>query len=209
MTDTELTRRFVEESVQEGDRFARARQLAAELGVDVISPAVGAQIAVLAAASGASNIIEIGTGTGVSGLWLFAGAPDATLTSIDLEAEYQQEARRTFAEAGIPGTRVRLITGRALEVLPRMNESSYDLVLVDADPEKVIEYVEHGLRLVRPGGSVLVTHALWGGRVADPARRDDVTVGYRTLLKEIAGSDAVISALSPVGDGLLQLTLRR
>ena len=56
---------------------------------------------------------------------------------------------------------------------------------------------------------MLVTHVLRGGRVADPAKRDEVTVGYRTLVKEIAGSDAVISALSPVGDGLLQLTLRR
>ena len=87
-----------------------------------------------------------------------------------------------------------------------MNESSYDIVLVDADPHSVIEYVEHGLRLARAGGTVLVAHALWRDRVADPVQRDDTLADYRSLLREIAGSTAVRSALSPVGDGLLQLT---
>jgi len=208
VSDKDSNWRFAEEFVSESAEIAGARLHSIELGVDAVSPAVGAQIAVVAAATNPTSMIEVGTGVGVSGLWLFAGAPRAMLTSIDIEAEHQQEARKTFLEAGIPGNRVRLITGRALDVLPRMNEGSYDIVLIDADPGSVIEYVEHGLRLVRAGGTVLVTHALWRGRVADPAKRDDTTVGYRTLLKEIAGSDAVISALSPVGDGLLQLTKR-
>jgi predicted O-methyltransferase YrrM len=142
----------------------------------------------------------------VSGLWLLRGAPDATLTSIDIESDHQQAAKKAFADAGIPANRARLITGRARDVLPRMNEQSYDIVLVDADPASVIEYVEHGLRLVRPGGTVLVPHALWRDRVADPAKRDDTTAGFRALLKETADSTAVLSALSPAGDGLLQLT---
>lgn len=208
MSDKDSNWRFAEEFVSESADIAAARQHSIELGIDAVSPAVGAQIAVVTAATNATSMIEIGTGVGVSGLWMFAGAPGAMLTSIDVEVEHQQEARKTFLEAGIPANRVRLITGRALDVLPRMNEGSYDVVLVDADPAKVIEYVEHGIRLVRTGGTVLVTHALWRGRVADPAKRDETTVGFRTLLKEIAGSDAVISALSPVGDGLLQLTKR-
>lgn len=208
MSDKESNWRFAEEFVIESPHLEQARQHSSELGIDAVSPAVGAQIAVIVAATRASSIIEIGTGVGVSGLWLFAGAPRAQLTTIDIEADHQQEARKIFADAGIPASRVRMITGRASDVLPRMNEASYDIVLVDADAERVIEYVEHGLRLVRPGGTVLVTHALWRGRVADPTRRDDTTVAYRTLVKEIAGSDAVISALSPVGDGLLQLTMR-
>ena len=74
------------------------------------------------------------------------------------------------------------------------------------DPQSVIEYVEHGLRLVRPGGTVLVARALWRGRVADPAARDPLSSGYRTLITETAASGAVISALSPAADGLLQIT---
>ncbi|MFP7760974.1 O-methyltransferase [Marisediminicola sp. LYQ134] len=208
MSDTESNRRFAEEFIVESEHIAAARQHSIELGIDPIAPSVGAQIAIVAAATSASSIIEIGTGVGLSGLWLLSGAPGATLTTIDVEAEHQQEARKHFLDAGIPSNRVRLITGRAADVLPRMNESSYDIVLVDADPGRVIDYVEHALRLVKSSGTVLVTHALWRGRVADPAKRDDITVGYRTLLKEVAASDAVISALTPVGDGLLQLTRR-
>ena len=208
MSDKELNWKFADDFVVETEAITRARQQSLELGVDAITPAVGAQTAVIAAASGAQNILEVGTGTGVSGLWLLSGAPTATLTSIDNEIDHQQHARISFAEAGIMANRIRLITGKAGEVLPRMNENSYDIVFIDADPQSVIEYVEHGLRLTRPGGTVLVAHALWRGRVADPAQRDEVATGFRTLLTEIAASGAVVSALSPVGDGLLQMTKR-
>jgi predicted O-methyltransferase YrrM len=198
--------KFAEEFIVERPEIALARQHSVEVGVEAVSPATGAQLAVIAAATAATNIMEIGTGLGVSGLWMLTGAPQATLTSIDSEIDHQQLARITFTTAGIPANRVRLIAGRAIDVLPRMNESSYDLVLVDADPHSVIEYVEHALRMVRTGGTVLVAHALWRGRVADPAQRDDTVAGFRTLLREIAESSAVISSLSPVGDGLLQIT---
>lgn len=206
MADKESSWKYAEEFIVERDQIAEARQHSIELGIDPVSPAMGAQLAVITAATAATNIIEIGTGVGVSGLWLLTGAPGATLTSIDYELDYQQSAKKAFLEAGVPGNRVRLIAGRAIDVLPRMNEQSYDVVLVDADPQSVIQYVEHGLRLVRTGGTVLVAHALWRGRVADPVQRDDTVLGFRLLLAEIAESHAVISALSPVGDGLLQLT---
>lgn len=206
MSDKELNWKYVEDLVVESPEIVQARQNSLEQGVEAVSPATGAQLALVAAASAATSIIEVGTGLGVSGLWLLRGAPEATLTSIDVELDYQQHARRSFLNAGVPSARIRLITGRAREVLPRMNEGSYDLVLIDADPQSVIEYVEHGLRLARVGGTVLVPHALWRGAVADPARRDETVADFRTLLREIADSPAVMSAISPVGDGLLQLT---
>ena len=209
MSDKDLNWKFSDDSVVESEAVVRARQQSLELGIDAISPAVGAQSAVIAAATGARSILEVGTGAGVSGIWLLSGAPGATLTSIDTEVDHQQHARALFTEAKIPANRVRLITGKAADVLPRMNENSYDIVFIDADPQSVIEYVEHGLRLARPGGTVLVAHALWRGRVANPAQRDEVATGFRTLLSEISGSTAVISALSPVGDGLLQITKLR
>lgn len=208
MPHRESSWKFAEELVTEADAIGLARRHSLEAGVEAISPGVGAQIAVTTALLGAKSIIEIGTGLGVSGLWLMHGAPDATLTSIDVEVDHQQTARETFALAGIPAARVRLITGRAADVLPRMNENSYDVVLVDADPEGVIEYVEHALRLARTGGVVLVAHALWNGRVVNPAARDQVTSDFRTLLTEVSTSPAVISAIATSGDGLLQLVKR-
>jgi len=206
VSDKQLNWKFAEEFVVERPDIAQARLHSVELGVEAVTPSVGAQLALIAAATAAQNIIEVGTGLGVSGLWLMSGAPEATLTTIDSELDYQQLARKGFLDAGIPTNRARLIGGKAQDVLPRMNESSYDVVFIDADPLAVIEYVEHGLRLVRTGGTVIVAHALWRGRVADPAQRDDTVANFRLLLKEIAASDAVISALSPVGDGLLLLT---
>lgn len=206
MSEKESNWKFAEDVVAESEIVAAAREHSLELGVEPISPAVGAQVSVIAAASRARSIIEIGTGLGISGLYLLQGANAATLTTIDIEVDHQQYARDAFVAAGTPASRVRLIPGRAAQVLPRMNEASYDIVLIDADHENVIEYVEHGLRLARTGGTVLVPHALWRGRVADPAKRDRATTDFRTLLTEVSTSGAVRSALSPAGDGLLQMT---
>ncbi|MGO2659665.1 O-methyltransferase [Mycetocola reblochoni] len=208
MSEHDANWRYINDVVDESEVYRNARQHALELGIEAVSPSLGAQISVLAAAGQARSVVEIGTGTGVSGLYLTAVSERSVLTSIDNEPEHLQLARQTFVSAGIAASRTRLINGRALEVLPRMNDDSYDLVLVDADPEHVIEYVEHGLRLIRPGGLVLVPHVLRHGRVADPAQRDELTVQYRVLVEEIAASDAVIGALSPAGDGLLQISTR-
>ncbi len=197
--------RYAEEFVSEPEAIADARQHSMELGIEAVTPAMGAQLALLAAASTVHSIVEIGTGAGVSGLWLLRGAPNAVLTSIDVEFEHQQAARTAFADAQVPANRIRLITGTAAEVLPRMNDGAYDLVFVDADPASLLDYVEHGLRIARRGGIVIVAHALWRGRVADPAARDETVADFRALLTTIGESDAVAAALSPVGDGLLQL----
>jgi predicted O-methyltransferase YrrM len=201
----DLSWKYAEEFVDETPAIRVARAHSLELGVDPVSPAVGAQLAVLAAASSVHSILEIGTGAGVSGLWLLTGAPDAILTSIDVEYDHQQAARTAFADAEVPANRIRLITGNAGEVLPRMNDGAYDLVLVDADPANLLTYVEHGLRIARRGGLVLVARALWKGRVADPAQRDDTVADYRALLSTITESGAVQASLVASGDGLLQL----
>lgn len=205
MSEHDANARFLRESIVEPDSIARARAHAVELGAMPISTVVGSQIAVLAAATSARSIVEIGTGAGVSGLWLLHGAPQAVLTSIDNEPEHLAAARQAFSDAKVPSTKVRFITGRAIDVLPRMNEASYDIVLVDADPDHIIEYVEHGLRLARTGGMVLVPRILGGGRVADPVQRDDVTSAYRSLVQETQESSAVLATVSPAGEGLLQL----
>lgn len=208
MSEKESNWRFAEELVVEPPAIAAARSHALEIGVESVSPAVGAQLALLAAAARAESILEVGTGVGVSGMWLLAGAPEATLTTIDVELEHQQAARSAMGDAGIPAARIRTIGGRALDVLPRMNDAAYDLVFIDADPGSMLAYLEHGLRIVRPGGVVAVAHALWRGKVANPASRGDTVSDFRSLLATTADSPAVIVALSTAGDGLLQLVKR-
>lgn len=208
MSDLDAIARFARETILEPDHIQRARSHANELGAAPVSAGIGAQLAVIAATTNAKQIVEIGTGAGVSGLWLLHGAPRAILTTIDSEPEHLGVAKQSFQEAKIQPSRARFITGRADSVLPRMNEGSYDIVLVDADPENVLSYVEHGLSLVRAGGTVLIPRVLAGGKVADPVQRDEATRNFRSLIEETAASPAVVAALNTLGEGVLQLTVR-
>ena len=158
----------------------------------------------LAAAGNAKAVVEIGTGTGVSGVWLLRGMrPDGVLTTIDVENEHQRIARRIFIEAGFAPSRTRIITGRALDVLPRLADGVYDLVFVDADATEFGACTDAALRLLRPGGVLAVNGALAGGRISDPAARDSDTVTIRETVKAIRESEDWIPALLPSGEGLL------
>ncbi|MDQ6641551.1 MAG: O-methyltransferase, partial [Actinomycetota bacterium] len=149
-------------------------------------------------------VVEIGTGTGVSGLWLLRGMrPDGVLTTVDTEAEHQRLAKQTFTEAGIAAQRVRLIPGAALDVVPRLTDGHYDIVFCDGDKQEYPEYLAEALRLLRPGGVAAFDNALWHDKVADPAQRDPETVAIRELGRSIADNENVVPALLPVGDGLL------
>jgi predicted O-methyltransferase YrrM len=163
----------------------------------------------LAAAGSAKAVVEIGTGTGVSGVWLLRGMrADGVLTTIDVEHEHQRIARRIFVEAGFAASRTRIITGRALDVLPRLADGVYDLIFVDADATEFGECAEAALRLLRPGGALIVNGALAGGRISDPSARDVETVTVRETLKSIRESDDWISAVLPSGAGLLTAVKR-
>ena len=147
--------------------------------------------------------MEIGSGAGTSGLWLLAGMPEhGVLTTIDVDAEHSRAAKAAFAAAGIAHQRTRVITGRASEVLPRMSDGAYDVVLIDADKVNYPTYAEHAIRLLRPGGVLVLDNMLWHDRVADPASRDEETSTLRDLGKSLRDDERLVSALLPVSDGL-------
>lgn len=164
----------------------------------------GAALRFLTSVLDARAVVEIGTGTGVSGLWLLRGMrPDGVLTTVDIEAEHQRLARQTFTEAGIGASRVRTIGGAALDVLPRLTDSHYDVVFCDGDKTEYGAYLSEALRLLRPGGVVVFDNALWHDRVADPAQRDAETTAIRDLGRHVAEHEDLTELLLPVGDGLL------
>jgi predicted O-methyltransferase YrrM len=200
---------FAESYAAEDLVLQTARSLADEVGLECVTPAAGAVLRLLAAAGGARAVVEIGTGTGVSGIWLLRGMrPDGVLTTIDLEAEHQRIARRIYQEAGFAPSRTRIITGRALDVLPRLTDGGYDLVFVDADRSEFGACVRAAHRLLRPGGLVAVNHAL-PARIGDPAARDPDTVAVRELLRDVReADDDWVGALVPVGAGLLAAVRR-
>jgi len=195
---------YSEDFVHEDDVLAAARERADEVGVTGIGSGGGAALRFLASVMGARAVVEIGTGTGVSGVWLLRGMPDdGVLTTVDVEAEHQRLARQSFTEAGVASQRVRTIAGAALDVLPRLTDGAYDLVFADGDKREYGTYLSEALRLLRPGGVVAFDNALWHDKVADPAQRDEQTVAIRELGRTIAEHEDLVSLLLPVGDGLL------
>jgi len=195
---------YAESFHAEDEVLVAARARAAELGCVPIGPAGGAALRLLAATIGARAVVEVGTGSGVSGLWLLSGMrPDGVLTTVDVESEHQRAAREAFTDAGIATTRYRVINGSAVEVLPRLTDAAYDLVFVDADKVSYATYHEQAVRLLRPGGIVAFDNALWHDRVADSTARDADTVTIREMGKAVRDDPRLISAMLPVGDGLL------
>ncbi|HEV7173453.1 O-methyltransferase [Pedococcus sp.] len=200
---------YAEEFVTENEVIEQARRRGEELGAVPVGNGAGVLLRLLAAAVKAKSVVEIGTGAGTSGLWLLQGMPeDGILTTIDVEPEHQRSARQAYAEAGIAHQRTRVISGRALEVLPRMTDGAYDLVVIDADKNDYPSYVDHAIRLLRSGGVLVLDNMLWHDKVADPAARDAETVVLRDLGKRLRDDERLIPALLPVGDGVFAAVKR-
>ncbi|MGH3377354.1 MAG: O-methyltransferase [Actinoallomurus sp.] len=195
---------YVEQYLPEDEPLRNARQRGEEVGATPIGPGGGAALRFLATAISARTVVEVGSGCGVSGIWLLRGMrANGVLTSVDVEPENQRLAREAYAEAGFPTSRARLITGRALDVLPRLTDGAYDLVFCDALKQEYPDYLPEALRLLRPGGVVAFDNALWSDRVADPTNRTPDTVAIRELGRLVREDDRLTPMLLPVGDGLL------
>jgi predicted O-methyltransferase YrrM len=200
---------YSEEFIPETEVIEKARVRSEELGCVPVMPGTGSALRLLAAAVSARSVVEVGTGAGVSGLWLLSGMPpDGILTTIDHQPEHQRAAKQAYAAAGIATQRTRVIAGRALDVLPRLTDAAYDMVVIDADKAEYPQYVEQALRLLRSGGVLVLDNMLWHDKVADPATRDEITTTLRDLGKELRDNDSLLPAMLPVGDGVLAAVKR-
>ncbi|HLV75693.1 putative O-methyltransferase YrrM [Actinomadura hallensis] len=194
----------MEDYLPEDEALLNARRRGEDVGAAPIGAAAGAALRFLATAIGARTVVEVGSGCGVSGIWLMRGMPqDAVLTSVDIDPEHQRMAKQAYVEAGLGSFRTRMITGPALEVLPRLTDGAYDMVFCDAQKREYPDYLIDALRLLRPGGVVAFDNALWHDRVADPEHRDPDTEAIREVHRMIRDDERLVPMLLPVGDGLL------
>lgn len=191
----------------ETEIIQRARQRGIEIGTYDTTPAVGSLLRYLTHLIGATSIVEIGTGAGVSGLWIFqAMTQKGLLTSIDDEVENAKLAKQAFDEAGISASRYRLITGNSREIVGKLADSLYDIFVLRRNAD-LLESVENAHRSLRPGGVLVIDRALLSGKVADPTQRDPESIGYREVLKVIKESQGHwLPMLLPVGDGVMVAT---
>ncbi|THJ66035.1 methyltransferase domain-containing protein [Arthrobacter echini] len=201
---------YTEGLPEEDDTLLRARDRSHELGVTAVTPAVGAALTVLAAATKAVTAVEVGAGAGVSGVCLLRGlGPQAVLTTIDADVDHLRAAREAYSEAGIPSNRTRTISGRASDVLPRLTDAAYDLVFIDADKGGLPAYVDQATRLLKAGGMLIINDALDQDRVPEPAVREPSTNTLRQVGKLVRDDESLVSALLPTGTGLLLAVKQR
>ncbi len=184
--------------------LARARERGHELGVEPVSAGTGALLTVLAASAGVRTAVEIGSGVGVSGVCLLRGM-DARgiLTTVEPDIEHLDAARLAFSEAGFVSHRTRTINGRSQDVLPRLADESYDLVLVDGSRQRVAADVAESARLLRPGGLIVINDALDDDAVPQPAVRHPSTLSARQAQRLLRDDERFASAMLPTGTGVL------
>lgn len=195
---------FADEWLDESEQIRAARAKAAELGCTPVAPSTAHALRVLARAISAETVVEVGTGAGVSGAALLSGMTDeGVLTSIDNEAEVQRLARETLTALGFDHIRARLITGRALDVLPRLTEGAYDLVFIDGDRTEYPAALTLAKRLLRTGGVVAFDSMLTDGSIADASSRDPESVALRDVAHALRDDDHWVPALLTVGAGLM------
>jgi O-methyltransferase len=171
-----------------------------------ISAHQGQQIALLARAIGVRHAVEVGTFTGYSSLCLAEALPaDGKLRCCDVSEQWTGIARRYWKEAGVEG-RIELTIGPALKTLDGFFAQGLtgqlDLAFIDANKEDYDAYYERCLKLVRPGGIVLIDNVLWGGSVANLADKDADTQAIRALNAKLKTDERVDLALFAVGDGM-------
>lgn len=199
---------YSETFIAEDSVKSAARARGVENGVTDVSQGTAAYLRQLAHQIKAQAVVEIGTGSGVGALWLLEGMlASGTLTSIDDEMEHSSIAKIALSEADIAQPRYRLITNSVMDVMTKLTDRAYDLVVFRHNPEDLSFAISEAHRILRSGGVFVIDNFFGGGKVPDPAQRDPKTVALREAGKLIKGdTDSWLTSLAPIGDGLLLAT---
>ena len=186
----------------EDDALAKAYEDSRSVpGRPSVSPESGRMLFLLARLIRAERALEVGAGAGYSGIWIARGlARDGLLESIEISEENAAVCRQNYEAAGV-ADRVELRLGAALDVLPGL-DGPYDLCFIDAVKSEYPAYLDHAVRLVRPGGVICGDNVLWQGKVSDERENDQETVAVREFNRRLAEDPALESHILPLGDGL-------
>ena len=206
--DDQLLEYLRQNSVREPDVLQELREETQKLphsGMQ-ISPEQGQLMAMLVKLVNARKIVEIGTFTGYSSTVMALAMPeDSQLIAFDISEEYTRTARIFWKKAGVD-QRVKLVLGNAKESLKNFlqagEQESVDLAFIDADKSSYAEYYECCLKLIRPGGLILVDNVLWSGQVADASNHDKDTEALRIFNAALSSDQRVDLCMVPIGDGL-------
>lgn len=170
----------------------------------------GRFLKMLVALTGAHTVVEVGTFTGMSALWMAQGlVPGGRLICFDITDEYLATAREAWQQAGVDD-RIEMRIGPAADGLAALpTEQHIDLAFVDADKPGYRTYLELLLPRLSAGGVIVVDNVLWSGNVVDPDDQSESTVALRDFNDHVAARDDVDAVMLPIGDGITMITPRR
>ena len=171
-----------------------------------IAPEQGQFMALLVRLIGARTTLEVGVFTGYSSLTVaLALPPDGSVVACDVSEEYTAIARRYWQEAGV-SEKIDLRIAPAVETLDALLEAgranTFDFAFIDADKESYDAYYERALRLLRPGGLMVIDNVLKGGTVIDLSVTTPAVEAIRALNEKLHHDERIDLSLIPVADGL-------
>ena len=192
---------YLDQLLPQTDRLLTEMEAyAAKHRVPIADREVSAFIEITARSSGAKKALEIGMAIGYSVIHLARGmGEDGLVVTIDPSDEMIRAASGYLERAGL-AERVSIQRGKALEVMPRLDET-FDLLFIDAVKEEYKQYLDLGLPRLRSGGVVIVDNLLWGGKVAGDDTETS-TVALREFNVYFINHPQLRSVVLPVGDGL-------
>jgi caffeoyl-CoA O-methyltransferase len=207
MIVTEAVARYLASLRAEPDPvLAEMEAHGAQDGIPIVVPETGALLNVLARASGARRIVEVGTAIGVSTMYLArAIPPDGTIVSFEIDPRRHAAARDYLDRAGLlDRADLRLKDARAgLAEL----DGAFDMAFIDGVKTQYGDYFDAVLPLLRPGAVLAVDNVLMSGTVAegrsDGHWTDEQITGARAFNGRLLGQRQLISTLTPIGDGVL------
>ncbi|MDB4917485.1 MAG: O-methyltransferase [Gemmatimonadetes bacterium] len=151
---------------------------AAGLPAIAVSPPQGKMLNILARATGAKSILEIGTLGGYSTIWLARALPaGGRLVTLECDPRHAEVAAANIARAGL-ADRVDIRIGRAIDTLPTL-AGPFDFIFIDADKQSIPEYFEWAVKLTEPGALIIVDNVIRNGAVADSTSTDAMVLGVR------------------------------
>jgi len=177
------------------------RKYCRQFNLPNINPEEGRALALLVQATGARRALEVGTCTGYSGIWIARALPqDGVLETIEADKGNARVARDNFKKANV-AEKVRVLEGKALDVMPTLPEKAFDLVFIDADKQEYSDYLEEALRLTHKGSLICADNMFWQGKVFE-GDVDDDTEAIKYFQKRIFSNQRLKSTILPVSDGL-------
>ena len=181
-------------------RLAEETRERTEIPQMMVGPVEGRFLGFLVRALRAKRVLEVGTFTGYSSISMArALPPDGKVTSVDVNAETTDIARRYAAEAGVADL-IDYRVGPGREVLAEL-EGPFDLVFIDADKDGYVDYYEAALPLLADEGLIVADNVLWSGRVVTEPD-DDSTRAIQRFNEYVRNDDRVETVMLTVRDGM-------